>query len=297
MAKQQKYRCWFFINQNIKEREFETLEQQAIDIFLDFISDKDYGNSIRLFRFDIYIEPNVNFGHHTDTIYTNCAHLSAHIDKQLFDQSDNVLKIKLLLNASLILVKYLSQRVVLLKDFQADNLVVDYSKFLETKSLLLSQSEIEKSIIKPFDTTRFQFIRTLTREVKEKDIHYDLNDIEDYINNKLAGQTFGTSVRKFDFGYEIFDFKGDFAQFREHTANLKRYRAKYKNLLVVKQFDYQQIKELDKQEQFNLLKTMILEAISDIGKLNKKPKDFDRHKFYNTMENILTNYDEEKNTN
>ncbi len=296
MEKQQKYRCWFFINQNIKERELETLEQQAIEIFLDFISDKDYGNSIRLFRFDIYVEPNVNFGHHTDTIYTSCAHLSTHIDKQLFDKSDNDFKIKLLLNASLVLVKYLSQRVTLPKDFQAENLITDYSKFLEAKSLLLSQSEIDKSVIKPFDTTRFQFIRTTTWEVKEKDIHYNLNEIEDFINNKLAGQTFGTSVRKFDFGYEIFDFNGDFAKFREQTENLKRYGTKYKNLLVVKQFDYRQIKELDKQKQFSLLKTKILEAISDIEKLNKKPKDFDRQKFYSTMENILTNYDEEKNS-
>lgn len=296
MTKQQKYRCWFLINQNIKEREFETLERKAVEIFLDFISDKDYGNSIGLFRFDIYVEPNVNFGHHTDTIYTGCAHLSAHIDKQIFDNSDNDFKIKLLLNASLVLVKYLSQRVALPKDFEADNLVTDYFQFLETKSLLLSQNEIDKFVIKPFDTTRFQFIRTTTWEVKEKEIHYDLNDIEEFINNKLSGQTFGTSVRKFDFGYEIFDFKGDFAQFREQTANLKRYGMKYKNLLVVKQFDYRQIKELDKQKQFSLLKTRILEAISDIEKLNKKPKDFDRQKFYNTIENILTSYDKEKNS-
>lgn len=292
----QNYRCWFLINQNIKEREFETLEQRAANTFLDFIADKGYGDDIGLLRFDIYVEPKVNFGHQTDSIYSGCAHLSAHIDKELFDKADDDYKVKLLLNTSLVLVKYLSQRVSLPKDFQADNLVADFKMFLETNALLLSQTEIDKTIIKPFDTTRFQFVITTTWEVKDKDIHFNLNDIADFINNKLAGQTFGTSVRKFDFGYEIFDFKGDFAQFREQTANLRRYGTKYKNLLVVKQFDYRQIKDLDKKKQFNLLKTKILEAISDIEKLNKKPKDFDRKRFYDTMENILTSYDEQKNS-
>jgi hypothetical protein len=294
MTTLQNYRCWFFVNQHIKEREFEAFEQLAANTFLDFISDKDYGDSIRLFRFDIYVEPKVNFGHQNDSIYTGCAHLSTHIGKQLFDKADDNYKLKLFLNASLVLIKYLSQRVALPKDFQADNLYEDFESFLETKSLMLSQGEIDKAIIKPFDTTRFRFLITTTWEVKNKDIHYDLNDIEDFVNNKLAGQTFGTSVRKFDFGYEIFDFKGDFLQFHEQTANLRRYGAKYKNLLVVKQFDYRQIKELDKKKQFDLLKTRILEAISDIEKLNKKPKGFDKQRFYDTMEDILTSYDKQK---
>lgn len=296
MTKVQKYRCWFLVNPNIEKREFEVFELRAANIFLDFIADKGYGDNIGLFRFDIYVEPKVNFGHQTDSIYKGCAHLSAHIDNQLFAKANYDYKVKLLLNTSLVLVKYLSQRVALPKDFQADNLYDDYKEFLATKSLLLLHSEIDKAIIKPFETTRFQFVITTTREVKDKDIHYNLTDIADFINNKLAGQTFGTSVRKFDFGYEIFDFQGDFAQFHEQTANLRRYGTKYKNLLVVKQFDYRKIKELDKKRQFNLLKTRILEAISDIEKLKKKPKDFDKQRFYDTMENILTDYDEQKNS-
>ena len=296
MIRFQKYNCWFLINQNIQKREFEALEQRAANTFLDFIVDKEYGNNIKLFRFDIYVEPIVNFGHQTDSVYTGCAHLSTHIDKHFFDTGDDDYKLKLLLNASLVLVNYLSQRVTFPKEFKADNLYVDYKKFLETKSLQLPQSEIDKAIIKPFNTTRFQFVITMTLEVKNKDIYYNLNDIEDFINNKLAGQTFGTSVRKFDFGYEIFDFKGDFAQFRKQTANLRRYGIKYKNLLVVKQFDYRQLIELDKKEQFDLLKAKILEAISDIDRLNKKPKDFDRQRFYETMENILIDYDKQKNS-
>jgi hypothetical protein len=286
----QTYRCWFLINQNQEKRDFETLEQEASRLFLDFISGKDYGDSIGLFRFDIYIEPIINFGRHTDTIYTGCAHLSVHIDKATFDKATDELKVKLLLNAAFVLTKYLAQRVPLPKNFQADSLVNDYENYLTKKSLLLSNDQTQAVIIKPFDTTSFNFVITTTAEVKDRDIHYDLNEVGDFINNKLAGQTFGTSIRKFDFGYEIADSKG-YMPHHPETANLRRYGTKYKNLLVVKQFDYRQLKDLDAKGQFKILKEKILEAISDVDKLSKKPKDFDNEKFFDTMNNILTDYE------
>ena len=58
----------------------------------------------------------------------------------------------------------------------------------------------------------------------------------------VGGKTFGKSIQKFDLGYEIFDFKGDFKDFRKETKDLKRYGTKHKNLLIVKQFDYGRMK-------------------------------------------------------
>jgi hypothetical protein len=288
--KTETYRCWFLINQNQEKREFENLEQETSRLFLDFISGKDYGDSIGLFRFDIYIESKINFGRHTDTIYTGCAHLSAHIDKATFDNATDEIKIKLLLNAAFVLTKYLEQRVPLPKNFQAAKLVIEYEKYLLEKALLLDNEELAKVIIKPFDTTRFNFVITTTAEVKDRDIHYDLNEVENFINNKLAGKTFGESIRKFDFGYEIADSKG-YMPHHPETSNLRRYGTKYKNLLIVKQFDYRELKELDIKGQLKILKSKILEAISDVDKLNKKPKDFDKEKFFNTMCEILSDYE------
>ena len=155
-----KYGCWFCINQHIFEKEFEVIEQKAVKVFLDFISDKEYGSGVGLFRFDIYIEPEVNFGRQTDSVYTACAHLSAHIGKKEFDKASEDDKVKLLLNASLTLVKYLGQRVPLPKDFDADSLFIEYEKFLKSKSLLLDEVQTDNVIIKPFDTIRFVFRRT-----------------------------------------------------------------------------------------------------------------------------------------
>jgi len=289
-----KYECWFLINQHIFEKEFEAIQQKAINVFLDFISDKNYGLGIKLFRFDIYVEPNINFGRQTDGIYCTCAHLSAHMDKQLFDKASDDKKLKLVLNASLILLKYLEQKVPLPKDFNVNNLCTDYKQYLKSQSLLLDQTETDRAIIKFFDTTRFHFLRTETAEVDKSKIHFDLNQVQDFINNEIAGRTFGKSVTTIDFGFELYDFNGGFATFLKKTENYKRYGTKYKNYLVVKHFDYSVIKNLDQQQQYQLLKAKILEGINDYDDLKRKPKDFNKEVFYNIIENILTNYEKQK---
>ncbi|MFT3935099.1 MAG: hypothetical protein QM726_15840 [Chitinophagaceae bacterium] len=287
--KKETYRCWFLINPNKKDRPFTTDEQAAADTFVSFLADKDYGRGISLFRFDIYVEQKINLGHHQDTIYTGCAHLTANIDYSTFLKANQPKRHKLLLNGALNLCKYLSEKVPLPKDFDAKRLATDYTNFLTEKSLLLSGKETSDTIIKIFDTTKFNFRITKTAEVKDKDIHYDLVKVQDYINNKLSGKTFGASVRQFDFGYEIYDFKGNMKQWAQ-TADLKKYGTKYKNLLVVKQFDYQKLKGKTHYKQFEILKQNILEAINDTDKLTRKPKHFDKAEFYKTIEKILNDY-------
>lgn len=292
-TKKHTYKCWFLINQHQEDRDLETLEQEASKLFLDFISGNDYGDGIGVFRFDIYVEPEINFGRHTDSVYTGCAHLSAHIDKATFDNATDEHKIKLLLNAAFVLSKYLAQRVPLPKNFLADNLVNDYENYLTKKVLRLTNDQIQESIVKPFDTIRFNFVISTTFEVKNRDIHYDLNEVGDFINNKLAGQTFGTSIQKFDFGYEIADSQG-YIPHHPETANLRRYGVKYKNLLVVKQFDYRELKDLDHKGQFKILKEKVLEAIVDFDKLSRKPKDFNKEKFFDAMSSIMTDYEKQR---
>jgi hypothetical protein len=124
MTTKQTYNCWFLINQDQEKREFEALEKEASRIFTEFISDKDYGKGIGLFRFDIYVKPNINYDRQTDTIYNGCAHLTTHINKQSFDKSTQQEKIKLLLTASYIMTKYLAEKVPLPKGFNTTDLVI-----------------------------------------------------------------------------------------------------------------------------------------------------------------------------
>lgn len=194
------------------------------------------------------------------------------------------------MTASLILTKYLAENVPLPKGFIAADLVNDYEKFLTEHSLLINNVLDKKIVFKHFETTRFNFRRTETIEVDKKKIHFDLNEIEDEINNKIAGMTFGKSINTIDFGFELYDFNGGFANFMKQTESYKRYGTKYKNYLVVKHFDYSVVKDFEGKEQFDLLKHKILEGINDFDTLTKKPKDFDKIKFYETIDTTLTEY-------
>lgn len=296
-TKPQIYTAHFIINRNQRVRKFEDIEGQAEQIFNEFLGNKKPGKKIKQLRFDIYVEPQVNYNFHQDAVYMNYARLSAHIDNTVFDNADNHEKVRLVLNCALILLRYLAQKVVLPADFDANNFVLEYQKYLFAKALLLDESQSQKAIIKFFDTTRFNFIITQTLEVKDGDIAYDLVDIENYINIKLAGQTFGDSIRSFKLGYEIFDFLGVFSEFRKATANLRRYSPKYKYILVVKQFDHGPIKYMNKNKQYELLKGKILEAVSDVNGLKKRPKDFDIKKFYETIDSILLEYENKQYQN
>ena len=92
----------------------------------------------------------------------------------------------------------------------------------------------------------FKFVISTTWEVKDKDILYDLIEIQKYINNRLVGKTFGVSIDKFLFGYEIADSEGELPH-RIETENFRRYGRKY--LLIVKQFDYRQLINKSGKEQ------------------------------------------------
>jgi hypothetical protein len=136
---------------------------------------------------------------------------------------------------------------------------------------------------------KFNFLQSTTMEVKDNDIHYDLIEIKKFINDRLSSSNFGESIEKFNIGYEIYDFNGHMKPHPE-TANLKRWSIKEKSLLVVKQFDYNLLKKLSAKEQFEILKSKILEAIDDFKEFTRKPKDFHSEPFYKRMEDILNEY-------
>jgi hypothetical protein len=281
---------YFLINPHIFKKEFEEVERKATSILLDFLQGKDYGAGVKIFRFDIYVESPVNYGRQTDSVYGGYAQSSIHITEEAFHKSNE--KEKLLLNAALVSVKFLAEKVPLPKEFNAENLAKDYERYLVTNSLFMPEAECTDVFVKYFETTRFNFLQTITAEVASNKIHFDLNEIQDFINNRLAGKNFGTSIDTVDFGFELYDYNGGFADFLKQTIGLKRYGTKLKNYLVVKHFDYSQLKELSSEEQFRIIKAKILEGIIDYDTLKRKPKDFDYRAFYGTMEKILVEYEE-----
>jgi hypothetical protein len=287
---QDKHYSTFLINPFASERAYREEEIKAEEILNDFFSEHTFGTGIREFLFEIFVESQINLGRHKDFISEKSAYLSCHIDFQKFTLGDVDIRVKLLTNAVLFLFRYFSEKIPQSKGFNSSKLLEDFRRFLSDRQLLLTPDE-SKTFVKPFETTKFLFVRTTTSEVSDGNIHYDLNNLQDFLNNALWGKTFGNSIREFRLGYEISDFTGILKPWAS-TANLRRYSSKYKNLLVVKQLDYDKLKDLTQVEQFNMLKTNIIEAINDVDKMTKKPKDFDKNSFRTIIENALDRYRE-----
>lgn len=283
------YSCLVSIINNKGISIYKDEEKAAANAFMEFLADKDYGTGKQQFRFFIYVEPDVNIGKHRDFALGKGVQLSAHVDYEKFVSADSTQRHKYVLNTTLVLCKYFADKLAVPKNFDIARLIKEYTTFLNSRSLLLTDKDVDEFVIKPFEATKFYFDVTTTSEVKDRDIHYDLIKISDYLNNQLSGKTFGKSVQEFVLGYEISDFQG-YMKPSIHTANVRIYGAKNKYLLIVKQFDYQKLKNKTHLEQFNILKGKILEAIDDVDKLNRKPKDFDKQLFHGTIEQILTDY-------
>lgn len=138
---------------------------------------------------------------------------------------------------------------------------------------------------------KFTFVITTTAEVDEKDYKLDVKKLEEYINEKLFSQSFGTSVEKYHYGFELFSFNGKFVGWFQKNHNLVRYSWKNKYLLSVGQIDWNKYKIANKKNQFKMISQSILESIKNLQLLKKKPKDFHFPEFETCIANILREFE------
>ncbi len=66
-----------------------------------------------------------------------CGYMVIDIDKPVFDRSTEQERIRLLLNASVILIKYLAERAHLPKNFNGKDMAIDYKRYLAKNNLLI----------------------------------------------------------------------------------------------------------------------------------------------------------------
>jgi len=213
-----KYLCWFSINFNGLKKTFKNIEETSTIYFRRFVEAGDYGDEVRTFSFRIFVSPKINYGEHRDGIYKGNLQVSAHIDYERFQAGKQEQKEIYMLNAALVMLKFFRQRMITPTKFDTQKMIVEYEKYLEGNGMLLSEEESHITIIKPFDAFRFSFLITKSWEVKDVEIHFDLNEIQDFINNNLIGKTFGDSIRCFDFGYEMYDYAGGYRAAGQEAA-------------------------------------------------------------------------------
>jgi len=93
------------------------------------------------------------------------------------------------------------------------------------------------------------------------------------IDVSLPGMTFGNSIERYVFGFEISDTSDGFTF--EETRDYVSYRPKTKSLVSVGQVDWPAIRLLSPLEQLDIFKQLLLGSIDRAASARRKPRDFD----------------------
>lgn len=108
--------------------------------------------------------------------------------------------------------------------------------------------------------------------------------IEDFVNERIAASSFGTSVDRFFFGFELINFSDGPRATKDYTS----FRPKVNALISVGQLDWPSVKHLHATEQFMVFRQSLFDAINRIGAMTRKPRDFDYMRFLGVLEEILS---------
>jgi hypothetical protein len=135
---------------------------------------------------------------------------------------------------------------------------------------------------------KFEIKRTITIEFSDDNFKADLNSLESFIADKLAEKDYGSSVVKYFWGFELFKFDGGFAQFFRNEIESWKHSVKW--FVTNSNFDWNLIKSLNETETLELIKKEMIQSISRIDKMKRKPKDFDYTKLIKDLDLILNEY-------
>ncbi len=114
----------------------------------------------------------------------------------------------------------------------------------------------------------------------------DMRRLQAYFEKELRESSFGESVETFVLGFEIADLEGwgeVFTSMKEYAS----YRPKMKLVISVGQINWPDVKDLDGMEQFRRLAGVLIQAISRVGEMKRKPKYFDVAAFLTEMRRIF----------
>jgi hypothetical protein len=113
-----------------------------------------------------------------------------------------------------------------------------------------------------------------------------LTKLASYLTGQLQGKSFGVSVERFVFCFEIADFELWKHSFQV-TAEYAIYRPNRKEYWSVGQLRWSDVKLLDAGSQLDALRTAIQTAIRRVGQKPRKPRDFDYISFAAAVDSLL----------
>jgi hypothetical protein len=108
-----------------------------------------------------------------------------------------------------------------------------------------------------------------------------------YLSDQLKEKSFGASIGRFVFCFEIADFEFWSISFQS-TSDYTSYRPKRNEIWSVGQLRWSDVKLLGAEEQLQRLRGAIQAAILRIGTKRRKPRDFDYVAFAGSVDFLLS---------
>jgi len=119
-----------------------------------------------------------------------------------------------------------------------------------------------------------------------------MSALDAYLTERLEEKSFGRSIDRFVFCFEIADFEkwGDFFRASENYVS---HRSRTKEIWSVRQLRWADVKDLKASDQLRALRATIQLAILRIGEKPRKPKDFGYGALAKIVEALLDQAPEE----
>jgi hypothetical protein len=116
----------------------------------------------------------------------------------------------------------------------------------------------------------------------------DLKELEDFIKVNIAGRKYGSSVNRFEWGFDLFEFGGIFAgYFKEKVI---KWQPSLKQVTSHSHFDWKKFARLSKINAVKLIRKECLDSIKRVDLLKRKPKDFKMELFHDEMKQVFDHY-------
>lgn len=245
----------------------------------------------RCFIFHIFIEPDINYSKQREYFSRSgnilSSDFSCHINFNKFIESDDNARLSLILTSCYLLLNYWVENYSLPTDVNIEQIRDDVKKHLIIRNYY--ELKTANYFFKPTNNTRFIFLTTIWHPANRDKLSYDLRHIESFLINYLMDKDFGSEIKHFYFGYELFSFTKTKPSY--DAEKFMRYGHKHKEFTVARIFDYDLLIILNKQEQWLNLKNTILESLDAIKSYKRIPKNFDLDGFTVAIKDGLSKYE------
>ncbi|GEM_PF-6125349 len=299
-----RYHAFFILfNPSEEVTPWDDVENEAVDFFLEFGNQGDYG-TIPSTSLHFFLEEEMDLSKQEDNIQTipmigfpPTILLNLHLNYKIFTQADKETQLKITLNGILFLIRYWKENLKVPNNVPIFSLATRFADHLKAKGLLIPEEEWKDLYFKAKQAFRFRFANDHKDGLQKEQILFDTREIENLLTNNLSNINLGSSVKECCFLYDIMDLNQPDAHKNYLKEKKKSSYGRNKDLLIAQLYDSnhflfdEQGEPQDKKGQIQYFHKGILKAIRNLQETRRKPKDFNLELMYAEIDRTLTEYE------